>query len=188
MKPEDELPSAPTAPPPPGWVPSPPEQLAAVPPSPATGADLSLALVGGLVGAIAGGIAWGSLVRSIDTELGIAAIAVGILAGFGVAILSRGKRGTPLQVIAALAAALGILWGKYFAFVLAGRDVLKEEFGVGSEALPFFSGDTFSLFTETFPELFSGFDVAWIAFAVYTAWRIPAGQGFGRMAPGARRS
>ena len=188
MKPEDELPSAPTSPPPSEWVPPPPEQPAATPPSPATGADLALALVGGLVGAIVGGIAWGYLVRSIDTELGIAAIGVGILAGFGVALLARGKRGVPLQVIAALTAALGILWGKYFAFVLVGRDLLRERFGVGSDALPLFSGDTFSLFTATFADLFSGFDVAWIAFAVYTAWRIPAGQGFGRMAPGARRS
>ncbi len=187
MKPEDELPSAPTSPPPSEWVPPPPEQPAATPPSPATGSDLALALVGGLVGAIVGGIAWGYLVRSIDTELGIAAIGVGILAGFGVALLARGKRGVPLQVIAAVAAALGVVWGKYFSFVLLGRDVLKE-LGVGSEALPLFSGDTFSLFTEAFPELFSGFDVAWMAFAVYTAWRIPAGQGFGRMAPGTRRS
>ena len=76
----------------------------------------------------------------------------------------------------------------FFGFVLVGRDLLREEFGVGSEALPLFSGDTFSLFTETLSELFGGFDVAWIAFAVYTAWRIPAGQGFGRLAPGARRS
>ena len=91
-------------------------------------------------------------------------------------------------MIAAVTAALGIVWGKYFAFVLVGRDLLRERFGVGSEALPLFSTDTFSLFTETFAEIFSGFDVAWIAFAVYTAWRIPAGQGFGRMAPGARRS
>ena len=187
MKSEDELPSAPTSPPPSGWVPPPPEQPAASPPPPAAGADLALALVGGLAGAIVGGIAWGYLVKSIDTELGIAAIGVGILAGFGVALLARGKRGVPLQMIAALTAALGILWGKYFAFVLVGREALKE-FGVGSEALPLVSDDTFSLFTASFADLFSGFDIAWMAFAVYTAWRIPAGQGFGRMAPGARRT
>ena len=95
MKPEDELPSAPTSPPPSEWVPPPPEQPAATPPSPATGADLSLAFLGGLVGAIVGGIAWGFLVRSIDTELGIAAIGVGILAGFGVALLARGSAACP---------------------------------------------------------------------------------------------
>jgi hypothetical protein len=181
MKPEDELPAAPTSPPPSEWVPPPPEQPAATPPPPAAGADLALALVGGLVGAIVGGIAWGYLVKSTEMELGIAAIGIGILAGFGVALLARGKRGMPLQVIAALSAALGILWGKYFAFVLVGRDFLQEEFGVGARgALPLFSGDTLSLFTEGFTELFGGFDVAWIAFAVYSAWRIPAGQGFGR--------
>ena len=136
------------------------------------------------------GVAWGYLVKSTERELGIAAIGVGILAGFGVALLARGKRGAPLQLIAAAAAAIGILWGKYFAFVLVGRDFLEAEFGAsGRAALPLFSGDTFSLFTDGFTELFSGFDVAWIAFAVYTAWRIPGGQGFGRrMAPGMRRA
>lgn len=185
MKPEDELPSAPTSPPPSRWVPPPPEQPAATPRPPA-GADLAMATAGGIAGAIVGGIAWGYLLKSIDAELGIAAIGVVLLAGFGVALFARGTRGVPLQVIAALTAALGILWGKYFAFVLVGREALKG-FGVGSEALPLFSGDTFSLFTTASAELFSGFDIAWMAFAVYTAWRIPAGQGFGRMAPGARR-
>ena len=187
--PEDELPSAPQSSPPSAWVPPPPEQPATTAPSPATGADLALALVGGLVGAVVGGIAWGYLVKTTETELGIAAIGVGILAGFGVALLARGKHGTPLQVIAALTAAFGILWGKYFAFVIVGREILETEFGVRARgALPLFSGETFSLFTDAFTELFNGFDVAWIAFAVYTAWRIPAGLGFGRMVPGARRA
>ena len=185
--PEDELPSAPPSTSPSAWVPPPPEQPSTAPPPPPTGADLALALVGGLVGAIVGGVAWGYLVKTTEMELGIAAIGVGILAGFGVALAARGKRGAPLQVIAALAAAVGILWGKYFAFVIVGRDILREQFGItGPGTLPLFSGETFSLFTEGFTELFSGFDVAWIAFAVYTAWRIPAGLGFGRMVPGAQ--
>ena len=115
------------------------------------------------------------------------AIGVGVLAGFGVTLLARGKRGRAFQVIAALAALVGILWGKYFGFVIVGRDLLESEFGLPGDTLPLFSGDTFSLFTNVFSELFSGFDVAWIVFAVYTAWRIPAGLGFGRMVPGGRR-
>jgi hypothetical protein len=187
--PEDELPSVPRSEPPSAWVPPPPQQPVTGPPPPATGADLALALVGGLVGAIVGGIAWGYLVKSTERELGIAAIGVGILAGFGVALLARGKRGVPLQVIAALAAAVGILWGKYFAFVIVGREYLEGQFGINARgALPLFSGETFSFFTDGFTDLFSGFDVAWIAFAVYTAWRIPAGLGFGRMVPGTRRA
>ena len=185
--PDDELPSAPPPTPPSAWVPPPPEQPEATPSAPPTGADLALALVGGLVGAIVGGIVWGYLLKATQTELGIVAIGVGVLAGFGVALLARGKRGRAFQVIAALAALVGILWGKYFGFVIVGRDLLESEFGVSGDTLPLFSGDTFSLFTNAFSELFSGFDVAWIVFAVYTAWRIPAGLGFGRMVPGTRR-
>ena len=156
---------------------------------PPTGKDIGLAIVGGLIGAIVGGVAWGYLVKSTEMELGIAAIGIGVLAGFGVALFARGTGGVPLQVIAAAAAALGILWGKYLAFVLVGRDFLGEQFGaVGRAALPLFSGETFSLFREGFTDLFGGFDVAWIVFAVYTAFRIPAGKGFGRMAPGMRRT
>lgn len=186
MKPEDELPPAP---PPSEWVPPQPEQAAPAPPPPPTGKDIGLAIAGGLIGAIVGGIAWGYLVKSTEMELGIAAIGVGVLAGFGVALFARRKGGVPLQVIAAAAAAVGILWGKYFAFVLVGRDFLGEQFGAaGRAALPLFSGETFSLFRDGFTDLFSGFDVAWIVFAVYTAFRIPAGKGLGRMAPGTRRT
>ena len=182
--PDDELPSAP---PPPAWVPPPPEEPEATPATPPTGADLALALVGGLIGAVVGGIVWGYLLKATQTELGIVAIGVGVLAGFGVALLARGKRGRAFQVIAALAALVGIVWGKYFGFVILGRELLKSEFGVTGDTLPLFSGDTFSLFTNASSELFSGFDVAWMVFAVYTAWRIPAGLGFGRMVPGTRR-
>ena len=158
MQPENELPPAP---PPSEWVPPSPEQAAPAPPPPPTGKDIVLAIVGGLIGAIVGGVAWGYLVKSTEMELGIAAIGVGVLAGFGVALFARGTGGMPLQVIAAAAAAFGILWGKYLAFVLVG---------------------------EGFTDLFSGFDVVWIVFAVYTAFRITARKGLGRMAPGTRRT
>ncbi len=106
MKPEDELPPAP---PPSEWVPPSPEQATPAPPMPPTGKDIGLAIAGGLIGAIVGGVAWGYLVKSTEMELGIAAIGVGLLAGFGVALFARGKGGVPLQVIAAAAAAIGIL-------------------------------------------------------------------------------
>lgn len=151
-------------------VPSPPEPLAA--------GDLVRAAIGGLAGGILGGVIWGLIVGATDIELGIAAIGVGVLAGFGVALLCRDRHGTSLQVIAAIGAVIGILFGKYFAFV----QVLNDEFGEGAVAL--FSRRTFEAFTRLFGELVSGFDLLWIVFAVYTAWRIPQGQGFGRWAPG----
>jgi hypothetical protein len=90
----------------------------------------------------------------------------------------------PLSVTAALAATLGVLWGKYFAFVRIGQAFVEERFPGSDIQVPVFSGRTFELFTEGFSELFSGWDVAWIALAIFTAWRIPQGKGFGRWAAG----
>jgi hypothetical protein len=156
--------------PPPAPMPGPPPSLAP--------ADVARALVGGLVGALLGGLIWGFIVGATGAEIGIAAIGVGALAGFGVVLLNRHRRGVPLQVIAAVCAIVGVGFGKYFAFV----QVVNDELGAGTASL--FSGRTFQAFTDLFGEIFSGFDVLWIVFAVYTAWRIPQGQGFGRWAPG----
>jgi hypothetical protein len=151
------------------------------PPEPLSSGDLVMAAVGGLIGAIVGGLIWGFLVGATDTELGIVAIGVGVLAGFGVVLGARRKHGVPLQVIAGLAAVVGILFGKYFAFV----QIVNKE--LGDRVASVFDGRTFSAFMDIIGELFSGFDVLWIVFAVYTAWRIPQGQGFGRWAPGRTR-
>jgi len=104
-----------------------------------------------------------------------------VLAGFGVVLGARRKHGAPLQVIAAIAALVGILFGKYFAFV----EVVNKQ--IGSDVASVFDGRTFSVFTENLGDVFTGFDLLWIVFAVYTAWRIPQGQGFGRWAPGRTR-
>jgi hypothetical protein len=140
--------------------------------------------VAGLAAAIVGGIIWGLIVDATESELGIVAIGIGVLTGFAVMVASRGSTGVQLQVIAALAAAIGVLWGKYYAFVKVGQGFLDEEFPGSGVSLPLFSGDTLDLFMDGFGELFSGWDIAWIGFAIYTAWRIPQGKGFGRWASG----
>lgn len=158
------------------------------PPPTTTTVDLVRAAAGGLLGAIVGGLSWGLLVEATNTEIGFAATGVGALAGFGTVLLGRTRNRVPLQVISAGAAILGILLGKYAAFVFTAHALLEEQIGAGAGAvLPFFSGSTLSLFLQGFGELFGGFDLLWIGFAVYTAWRIPAGQGFGRFAPSLRQ-
>jgi hypothetical protein len=156
-----------------------PEPLAVPrPPSSLAPADLAKAVVGGLAGALLGGLIWGFIVGTTNTELGIAAIGVGALAGFGVVVPNRNRRGVPMQVVAAACAIVGVLFGKYFAFVQIVNDEL------GPETASLLSGRTFRAFTQFFGELVGGFDVLWLVFAVYTAWRIPQGRGFGRWAPG----
>jgi len=152
---------------------------------PPTGRQLLNAVVAGLIAAIVGGIVWGLIVDATESEFGIAAIGIGVLTGFAVVLASRGSAGVPLQVIAALTAAFGVLWGKYYAFVKVGQGIIDEQFG-GAIDLPLFSGDTLEFFMDGFGELFSGWDIAWIGFAIYTAWRIPQGKGFGRWASGGR--
>ena len=46
---------------------------------------------------------------------------------------------------------------------------MAEEEGV---RLGIFSGETFSLFRENLGTVFSGFDLLWVALAVFTAWRL----------------
>ena len=168
-------------PPPPADRPVPVEEPAAPPP---TTRQLTLAVVAGLAAAIVGGIIWGLIVEATESEFGIAAIGIGVLTGFAVMFAARGSAGVPLQVIAALTAAFGVFWGKYYAFVKVGQGIIDEELPESGITLPLFSGDTFQLFMDGFGELFSGWDIAWVGFAIYTAWRIPQGKGFGRWASG----
>jgi hypothetical protein len=74
--------------------------------------DLVRAVIGGVLAAILAGLAWGVLTEATSTEWGIAATGVGLLVGFGVVVLARGKRGVPLQVIAAGAPRVGGAVGK----------------------------------------------------------------------------
>jgi hypothetical protein len=172
-----------------GGLPPPPEPGAGaaeapVAPPPTT-RQLVLAALAGLAAAIVGGIVWGLIVSATESELGIAAIGIGVLTGFAVVAVTRGSAGVPLQVIAALTAALGVVWGKYYAFVKVLQGVFDEQAPPGSDiTIPLISSDTFRLFTEGLGELFSGWDIAWLGFAIYTAWRIPQGKGFGRWAAG----
>ena len=170
-------------PPPPADEPAAIEEPAAPPPTPR---QLVLAVVAGLAAAIVGGIVWGLISAATESEFGIAAIGIGVLTGFAVVVASRGSAGVPLQVIAALTAVVGVLWGKYYAFVQVGQNVAEERFPGSGISVPLFSGDTFRLFMDASEVVFSGWDIAWIGFAIYTAWRIPQGKGFGRWAAGRR--
>jgi hypothetical protein len=169
-------------PPPPAGEPAAIEEPAAPPP---TTRQLALAVVAGLAAAIVGGIIWGMISAATESEFGIAAIGIGILTGFAVVFAARGSAGVPLQVIAALTAVVGVLWGKYYAFVQVFQDVAEEQPDAGI-SVPLFSGDTFRVFMDASEAVFSGWDIAWIGFAIYTAWRIPEGKGFGRWASGRR--
>ncbi len=121
-----------------------------------------------LAAAVVGGVLWGFIVKSTDYEVGIVAWAVGWLAGTAAVLVGRG-RGLPLQLAAVAAALIGILLGKYLSFAFVVQE-LAERDGV---SLGLFSGDMQSLFRDQLGEVFGLFDVLWVGFAVFTAWRVP---------------
>jgi hypothetical protein len=127
------------------------------------------AIAAGLAAAIVGGIVWGLIVKISDYEVGFVAWGIGFIAGTAVVLATRGAKGPRLQVIAVVAALLGILLGKYLSYAF----VVQEEVEAFGESIGLFSGDMFSFFREDLDVVFSLFDLLWVGLAVFTAWRIP---------------
>jgi hypothetical protein len=145
----------------------------------------------GLAAAVVGGIAWGLIVKWSDYEIGFAAWGIGFIVGTAVVFGAQGRRGLPFQVVAVVLALLGIVLGKYLAFVWIGQDVLDKT-GI---SLPVFSTDTVRLFWDGRSDIWGGWDLLWAGLAVVTAFRIPqhehatpppdAAAGDPRLSPGA---
>ncbi|MBA2360999.1 MAG: hypothetical protein H0V79_08735 [Actinobacteria bacterium] len=135
----------------------------------------ALAVPAALLAAIAGGIAWGLIVKWTEYEVGIVAWGIGFLTGTAAVLATRGGKGPVLQAIAIVTALLGILLGKYLSYAFDVQDQ-AEEAGV---SLGLFSGDMRSFFREDLDKVFGLFDLLWVGFAVYTAWRVPQQQGPG---------
>jgi hypothetical protein len=72
-------------------------------------------------------------------------------------------------VIAVVAALLGVLLGKYLSYAFIVQEQ-AESFG---ESIGLVSGDMFRFFREDLGDVFGLFDLLWVGFAVFTAWRIP---------------
>jgi hypothetical protein len=135
-----------------------------------SGAVLTAALVG-LGAAVVGGIAWGLIVKWTDYEIGFAAWGIGFIVGTAVVFGAQGRRGTQFQALAVALALVGIVLGKYLAFVWIGQDVIdKAGFTL---SLPVFSSNTVRLFWEGRGDIWGGWDLLWAGLAVVTAFRIP---------------
>jgi hypothetical protein len=135
---------------------------------------LAPAVVAALAAAVAGGIAWGLIVRTTNYEIGFAALGIGLLAGYAVVLATGGRKGRPLQAIAVAASFLGIVVGKYLAYVWVTKDAVREELGdEAADSISVFDSEMMRFFIEDADQVFGGFDLIWVAFAAYAAWRIP---------------
>ncbi|MBN1379966.1 MAG: hypothetical protein JXA04_12110 [Gammaproteobacteria bacterium] len=128
------------------------------------------ALFGAILTAVIGGAIWAAVVVFTGYEVGFVAWGLGFLSGAAVVFFTGGKKGTFLQILAVISSIAGIVIGKYAMFYYY---VTAET----SADLSVFSPDVFNFFIENASSLFGGYDVLWVVFAVYTAWRIPQGMG-----------
>ena len=84
----------------------------------------------------------------------------------------------PLQIIAVISGILGILIGKYMIVHNIVTTVVSQDQGAAAaEAISLFSMDMVSFFAANIGSVASGFDLLWIALAVFTAWSIPKASG-----------
>ena len=141
------------------------------PPSPVSESSGSLmpAIGAGLVAALAGGIVWGLIVKVSEYEVGFVAWGIGFIAGTAVVLATGGAKSQRLQVIAVASALLGILLGKYLGYAFA----VQKEADAAGISIGLVSSDMFTAFRENLDFVFSLFDLLWVGFAVFTAWRIP---------------
>ena len=149
--------------------------------------SILLMITGGLFAAIVCGLFWGAISIITEYEFGFMASVLGALTCYSVIKFSKVYEGILLRIIAIISALLGIFIGKFSAFYYFFIQGYNEELinwmtSIGStteEALEFTSAFSPSFnviikyFIQGFPEIFSPFDVLWIALAILAVWRLP---------------
>jgi hypothetical protein len=136
------------------------------------------AVAGGLLAAIVGGAVWGLIVILSDYEVGFVAWGIGFLAGFLVVRFAGGRKGVPLQAIAIVSSLVGIVLGKYIAYVYFIKEAVREQVSEeAADSIGYFDTDVMRAFREDFSNVFGGYDLLWAGLAIFTAWRMarPAG-------------
>lgn len=143
-----------------------------------TGFAVLAGLIGGGLAALIGGVAWGLIVARTDFEIGFMAWGLGLLAGFGVVLFARGKKGAALQLVAVVTSVAGIGLGKYVLFTEILRRVVLERVGAEAAArVTVLSAKVFGVFLQSLSQILTPYDGLWVVLAVLTAWRIPKGLG-----------
>jgi hypothetical protein len=136
------------------------------------------AIVGGALAAVVGGILWGLFVILTDYEIGFMAWGLGLLSGTAVVLLVKGRKGTPLQIIAVISSIMGIAVGKYVTFYHFLRATVESQYGAEvAFSLPLLSAKVIRIFFASLGSMLGGFDILWVILAIMTAWKIPKGVG-----------
>ena len=131
--------------------------------------ELGRATAFGLAAAAAGAVVWAEIAVATNYEVGFIAWGIGALVGVAASRASS-RGGSAVAAIAVTAALLGVLAGKYLAFVLIARNELPAGVDV-----PLVSRYTFDLLNANRDVVFGPFDLLWIGLAAVSAARFGRG-------------
>jgi hypothetical protein len=131
------------------------------------------AIAAAALAAALGAALWALMVIVTNHSFGIAAAGLGILSGKLVYQATGGKRGMLPFAAAAVSVVVAVVVGKYAAFAyLIHRDAQQRFGAAGARFYGYLSGHTWSAFHSGLGTIFGGFDLLWVAFGLFAAWRI----------------
>lgn len=128
------------------------------------------AAIGAVLGGALGALLWWGFTVVTKISLGLVAIAIGFLAGFGAVKFAGEKRSAGLQAVAIVAALASYVVASY----LVNMTFLNQEFAKQGD--PFrvaFPPQSLELFVRVLSLGFGLMDVVFLAIVVYEAWKIP---------------
>ena len=120
----------------------------------------------GLLAALAGAAAWAAIVHITHWSIGYLALAIGYAVGKAVHFASGKRRGVPLQWLAAILAAASVVLGKV---AIVSWDIVDLLHANGTDVTV---QRIIQLLQENARSIGQPFDLVWMAFAAYPAWRL----------------
>ena len=131
------------------------------------------AIAAATLAAVLGASLWALIVIVTDHSFGIAAAGLGILSGKLVYRATGGRRGVLPFAAAAVSVVIAVVAGKYAAFAYVIHRDAQQRFGArGANFYGYLSGHTWDAFHSGLGTIFGGFDLLWVAFGLFAAWRI----------------
>ena len=100
-----------------------------------------------------------------------------MITGLAARFLASSQQSISTQMIAASAAFIGIVVGKYYIFALLLKDAITDALGAqAAAAFTLFSSATFDFLKEDTGAVVGALDAVWLVVAMFIAWRIPQGM------------
>ena len=129
---------------------------------------------GVLIAAFSGTLLWGQLALWTGYELAWLAIGIGVLTGLATRLLASNEQSLSVQMLAASAALVGVVAGKYYIYALFLKAAISDAFGTQAAAeFSLFSSATFNFLKEDTGAVVGALDAVWLGIAMFIAWRIP---------------